>query len=313
MCSSDLRENKLVLFTDTVLEDHNYRIKPLISTQTDSSLYDLCITHAIYGYSLLPKAREYIHIFHGTILGNLFVRPWLSIHPSFLRWLLMEKRSTLGKSGIVGVSFQACKEIKTMGFKGPIKKIPSGGGFESDRYMKAAKADNLTIVFCGRTQDKVKRFPWILKGFAIARRYCQGIELRVIGPGYEGMSMQGVYFMGDLQANEVGSELAKAHIQINASHYEGSSLALAEGVLQGGLISLVTPVGGNRDIIENGVTGYFFESPHELASLIRQLEADRGLCDLLLDNVQRLKFQWTWEHVAKEVLDFGRDLIKARQ
>ena len=308
-CEMAARNTKLVLFTDTVFESGNYQIRSLVSVKTDPQVYDICITHAIHGYSFLPRARRYMHIFHGTILGNLYARPWLVIHPSFLKWLLMEKRSMSQKNGIIGVSHQACDEIKRMGFQGQLRRIPSGGGSESHRYEDGLKSETLTIVFCGRTRDKVKRFQWILEGFILARKKYPEIELRVLGPGCEGIAIQGVHFLGKLEAHEVHKEFSKAHIQLNASYYEGSSLALAEGVLLGGLVSLVTPVGGNQDIIEHGSTGYFFKTPHELASYLCKLAENQKLLKNLLANVQRQKFQWTWEKVVSDVLDFGLDLL----
>lgn len=311
-CEAASKEVDLILFTQTNLGIQPYQVRSLERVLEDGNDFDLCISHAIYGTGPLPRARVYLHIFHGTILGNLLTRPWLSIHPSFLKWWFLEQRSLRGKDGIIGVSTQACKEIRWMGYRGDIRKIPSGGGFESERYEGEVKPGALRVIFCGRAQDKVKRFPWILEGFSLARAEIPDMELIVLGPGDADHGLEGVSFLGDLNPKEVDMELEKAHVQINASYYEGCSLSISEGILKAGLISLLTHRGGNKDMIKPGETGYFFNSPEELASILMDLGRDSQRRDSMIENIYQQGFKWSWERVCQEVLRFGRELLEAK-
>jgi|GEM_PF-999857 glycosyltransferase involved in cell wall biosynthesis len=295
----------VTLYTDTLLDEESISVHPLDAILKDQNTYDLCLTHAIYGSSPLPKAEIFLHTFHGTILGNLLMRPWLWIHPRFWNWLLLERRSLEGKDGIIGVSSWACREIRWMGYRGPLRLISSGGGLEKERVSSYYSKKQLKLIFCGRTSDKVKRFSWILKGFRLAREKVQNIELLVLGPRGCFPEEEGVRYLGDVSAYKVAEELSHAHVQINSSYYEGSSLALAEGIFQGGLITLATRRGGNLEMIEEGKTGFFFESPVELAIYIVRLAKDRALRTKMLENVNGKGWKWSWEKVVDEVLDFS--------
>ncbi|MCJ8344282.1 hypothetical protein MJH12_01990, partial [bacterium] len=79
------------LISDHVPQEFSGRV--LSTQEIIQEEFDLCISHAIFGRNRLPQAKKYIHIFHGTILGNLFVRPWLWLHPKFWNWLSMEFKS----------------------------------------------------------------------------------------------------------------------------------------------------------------------------------------------------------------------------
>ena len=141
--------------------------------EIDDNEYDLCLSHAIYGLGAMPKAYRRVHTFHGTILGNLYQRPWLWIHPKFLQWLAMESASRRGKDGVIGVSDWAIREIHRMGYRGPVSRIPSGGGFEAQRIKRPKSSGNeseLLCLFCGRSSDKVKRFNLIREGIRLVRK-----------------------------------------------------------------------------------------------------------------------------------------------
>lgn len=278
--------------------------------EIDEIEYDLCITHAIYGLGSMPKARRRIHTFHGTTLGNLFQRPWLWMHPKFWQWLAMESASRREKNGVVGVSDWAIKEIYRMGYRGPIKQIPSGGGFESQRIKSPRKPSldgELVCVFCGRSTDKVKRFPMILEGFRLAHQKNDKIKLLVIG-GCVGKVESGVQYFGNQSYRDALNLLNAAHVQINASYYEGYSLSLSEGIFQSGLITLATPVGGNLNTLIHGKTGFLFNSPRELATYLTSLAKNIELQKVIFNNIYDQMPIFSWEKVAEDTLKFAFSL-----
>lgn len=272
--------------------------------------YDLCISHAIFGAGVLPRSRRKIHTFHGTILGNLFQRPWLWLHPKFLQWLAMESSSRRGKDGVVGVSDWAIKEIHRMGYRGPIAQIPSGGGFEVDRIKvpkKAAKNGELICVFCGRTDDKVKRFSMILDGFRLAYSKNQKLKLLVIGESTR-KSEKGVEYLGNKSYPEVIQLMKSAHVQINASYYEGYSLSLSEGIFRAGLITIATPVGGNLNTVIHGKSGFFCNTPVEMATYLISLSKSITMQEKLFEYIIKQMPILSWEQVVRRTIDFAVSL-----
>ncbi len=274
--------------------------------------YDLCISHAIYGLGVMPKAHRRIHTFHGTILGNLYQRPWLWMHPKFLQWLAMESASRREKEGVIGVSGWAVREIQKMGYRGPLCQIPSGGGFESQRIDQpraSTNDDELLCLFCGRSSDKVKRFNLIREGIRLVRQKNEKIRLLVVG-GLPAKSEPGIEYLGDKPYSEVLQLMRKAQVQINASYYEGYSLSLSEGIFQAGLITLATPVGGNLNTVSHGKTGFFFQSSRELATYLLSLSRSVELKNTLFTNIFKEMPIISWEQVVKRTFDFAFKIPK---
>ena len=275
--------------------------------EIDDNEYDLCLSHAIYGLGAMPKAYRRVHTFHGTILGNLYQRPWLWIHPKFLQWLAMESASRRGKDGVIGVSDWAIREIHRMGYRGPVSRIPSGGGFEAQRIKRPKSSGNeseLLCLFCGRSSDKVKRFNLIREGIRLVREKNKNIRLLVLG-GSLAKSEPGIEYLGDRPYSEVLNLMRKAQVQINASYYEGYSLSLSEGIYQAGLITLATPVGGNLNTVLHGKTGFFFQSARELATYLLSLSRSSELRETLFTNIFEEMPIASWEKVAKLTFDFA--------
>jgi len=299
------QDHEVTIFTDSkpVLDD--VQVLPLAAV--DSMDFDLCLTHAIYGSEDLPRARRYVHTFHGTILGNLRVRPWLWIHPRFLQWLRLEFNSLKGKHGTVGVSQRACDEIRCMGYNGPLLKLPSGGGFEGQEWEGAKDSGVLKCLYAGRISDKVKRFSMIEKGFRLARSRDPHLELCVLG-GSKGNHQEGVTFMGE-QPYEVGlQKVRESHLQMNASYYEGSSLALSEGIFQGGLLTLATRTGGNIDMLSEGKTGFFFHSAAELSVHLLRMRKDHSRRESMQKDLKNQSLVPSWNEVSRQVVEFAQSL-----
>ena len=309
-CKVFAREHEVSLVTHSKFNLENVKVQTM--SEVDQTQFDLCLSHAIFGGGEIPEANVYIHTFHGTILGNLKVRPWLWLHPRFWMWLGMEMASLKDKTGVIGVSDWACSEIRRMKWEGELRQIPSGGGFEESRYEmsqveRTIDEEALICVFCGRKDDKVKRFDWIARGIELARKKCPGVRLKVIG-GEKQPDDNGIEFLGNIPADKVGDLLSNCHVQINASHYEGYSLSISEGIFKAGLITLCTRVGGNLHQLEHGKTGFFFESPEELAAYLVTLAKNHELRKDMFKNILESELIWSWEEVCEEILEFHSEL-----
>lgn len=280
-----------------------------------SQTFDVCFSQAIYGFGGLPKAGLYIHRYNGTSFGNMIARPYLFFHPRFWWWLYSELNSGKGKDGYIFVSKSAQDEMRMLGHRSCRNSIilPGGGGWEKERFS-ADKASNssrhtepLRLLFCGRIDDKVKRFSLIKNAFLQARQKFPQISLYVLGGEALKSRNDGIHYLGTLSDSDMLPILHSCQVQINASFYEGFSLALSEGIFKAGLITLATPVGGNLECLRHGQTGFFFASEHALAFHIMTLADDQPLREKMLKNVSQMAIR-SWEEVCQEALKFASSL-----
>ncbi|MBW7877094.1 MAG: glycosyltransferase [Candidatus Cloacimonetes bacterium] len=301
-----MTNHEVVIYSDTN-PGAPFTIRPLNKARLDSA--DLCITQAIYGQCQKPLSKKHIHIYHGTILGNWMARPWLLLHRKFWSWFLMERASLKGPDGVVTVSNQAMGEIHRMGYRGPLCLIPSAGGYVKDRgaFQKEHEFSQLAL-FCGRPTDKVKRFPWIEEGIRQARLSGSSWKLIVLGNFLGKASDDSVIPMGNVDHLSVLEWMGKVDLQINASYYEGCSLALAEGMYCANTPVLATKVGGNRDQVISGKNGDFFSDPEDLARKLLQLEKNPAILHSWQNYLKTNCEVPSWEDVAQRILDFSESL-----
>lgn len=87
------------------------------------------------------------------------------------------------------------------------------------------------------------------------------------------------------------------------SFREGLSLSLMEA-MSTGLPSIVSPIRGNTDLIENGVQGLYAQlSPTSIAAAIRTLTADPALCARLGDAAKEKVQAFSLDTVEKQMKD----------
>lgn len=108
-------------------------------------------------------------------------------------------------------------------------------------------------------------------------------ELLLVGDGVQGPALreqvaadglgERVRFLGF--RDDVPALLARADIFVSASHGEGMPLTLLEA-MAAGLPSVASDVVGNRDVVEEGQTGFLFplEQPGRAAKAIARLASD---------------------------------------
>ena len=114
----------------------------------------------------------------------------------------------------------------------------------------------------------------------------QGIRLtmRVAGDGAERQALESlartlvlrdVHFVGAVAPDMVGDELREADLMILPSRGEGLPLAIVEAMAYG-LPVVATRVGGNDEVVEDGVTGLLVapEQPEALAASVIRLASD---------------------------------------
>jgi glycosyltransferase involved in cell wall biosynthesis len=87
-----------------------------------------------------------------------------------------------------------------------------------------------------------------------------------------------ITFTGELTEKQVTEELKKAHVFILASSTEGLPIVLLKAMALG-LPVIVTPVGANKDIVENAENGFLVEIGNvgQISSCIKKLVDDLNL------------------------------------
>ncbi len=86
----------------------------------------------------------------------------------------------------------------------------------------------------------------------------------------------GVKVTGWMSPEQVREQLSQASVYVQTSLWEGMPLSVLQA-LASGLPCVVTDVVGNRDAVQQGITGYVARHPEALAMCVRRLLVDAAL------------------------------------
>lgn len=169
----------------------------------------------------------------------------------------------------VGLSAEVCTFLEHLGGTIPVR-IPLGvhPAF-TDKTRYGTLTGGKTLVYVGRliyakgVHDLLDAFGWV-------KIQVPNASLTIVGDGnyrteLEGIAGPEVTFLGELPQERVADVLATADIFIHPSYSEGQPSAVAEASAIG-LPVIATDVGGTRELVEDGVTGYLV-SPKDIQAL----------------------------------------------
>ncbi len=113
-----------------------------------------------------------------------------------------------------------------------------------------------------------------------------------------------VYLLGRLNRGEVGYFLSKCFVFVLNSGYENCSHIILEAMQKGACI-LASRIGGNPELIEDGVSGFLFDynDKGKIKELIHQISKDKGLYTRLRENAKKRFAQFSWSEVVAKTLD----------
>jgi glycosyltransferase involved in cell wall biosynthesis len=232
-------------------------------------------THNAYSHlygtlaARLSRTGAIIHTRHGLALtGGAFERALFRL-------------SCLLSDAVVSVSDELCSLSRAQGC--PTSKAHRiWNGINTALFRPAEKAVRATLISVGRL-EVVKDLPTLLHAFELARKNISTLELLIVGEGSSRPLLEetsrslglesSVQFLGE--RNDVPDLLRRATIFANSSLSEGVSLALLEAMATG-LPAVVTRVGGNAEVVQEGVTGLLVppRDPASLAEAITALVSD---------------------------------------
>ncbi len=162
----------------------------------------------------------------------------------------------------------------------------------------------LNITYVGRLES-VKGVDDFLAAAVLVKKAYPDINIQVAGwakPNHPLLSQyrDDVLFLG--LCNDVPALLATTHIFVLPSYSEGLSNALMEAMASG-CACIASDVGGNRFLIQNGVSGFLFPAGDRgaLSSYIQKLVVDQDKRRSFGEKArQRIEEVFSWEKVGQQ-------------
>jgi glycosyltransferase involved in cell wall biosynthesis len=168
------------------------------------------------------------------------------------------------------------------------------------------KHPNPLILTVGRLMP-AKRFDDMIRIAAAARDRVPGLELVVIGDGYERENLEGlvrsldaeewVRMPGRVTDDELLALYRSAWVVTSASIAEGWGMTLTEAAACG-TPAVATRIAGHQDSVVDGQTGLLAGSSAEFVEQLVAVLSDRELRDRLSEGAQKHAAAFTWDATA---------------
>jgi len=250
----------------------------------------LLITDALVGITWWPRGML------GKVCG--------AIYGNTLGWLILKAATK-----IVFFHPQPEKVLQRLGIAGKSMVIPTG--IDEKRFTtNRPEHSGVTATYIGRLESVKGADDFVAAGLKVKKEKPE-LEIQVVGWYPSTSSGQAdhplvtahdreVRFTG--LRKDVEDILSKSDIFVLASYSEGLSNALMEA-MSAGCACIASDVGGNRYLIENGVSGFLFPAGDReaLASHIRRLLDDPVKRKQLGERARmRIEQMFSWEKVGKQ-------------
>lgn len=265
-----------------VIHAHNIpSIFPALSMQSKKKILTV---HGIYS--------EQVGILHGSVIGN-------AIQPIELK--------LIGKMNLItAVSKAVADHYVRLGFT--VEYIPNGVDLEQLPLTGIRKAERQAI-FVGRL-SKEKGIDVLIDSFK--KKDVQDIRLLIVGEGPElqrlkriASDMHNIDFLGPRDHESTLRLIKGSDVLILPSLVEGLSTVILEAMALKVPV-IATAVGGNIELVDDGVTGFIVEPNNSTAlssAIVRLLELnDRG-STLAGRAFEMILKKYSMESVARRYLD----------
>jgi len=295
--------------------------------------FDLFLIHSIFGdpgrMAALAANRTgtpYICYSHGTF------EPWAIRHKQWKKRLylaLIEGRILNGASGIVVCNDGEAEQLRWLGIKSEIRRIPWGVEIPNPARLPSRSrlaemwptlAGRPFLLFLSRLHPK-KGLDMLIPAFGTLAGEFPDWHLLLAGPdegGYrqtlekmvQELKLENrVIFTGLVTGEAKAALLAHADLFVLPSYSEGLPVVVAEALGYGRPVVITTPC----YVPEAAQGGAGLETPPEKGALICALrdmmrdEVFRRQCSARAHEVARKYF--TWESVAEQSLEFYREAL----
>ncbi len=221
-----------------------------------------------------------------------------------------------------------------------LKSIVAGWGVPSERISVVYNA--LTCRFDGSITKEAARRALALEGtlvLTVARLYkWKNIDvlirlvpdlppeskLVIVGDGPEETFLKGlavelgvadrVIFVGRVPQDRVALYLRAADLFVLNTRYEGLSHTILEA-MDVGLPVIATAVGGNMELIEDGVNGFLVEvdDRRQIVSAVRKLLYDRNLRESFVERSREKVKDSSWDRLVDTTVGILEGVARGRQ
>lgn len=226
-------------------------------------------------------------------------------------WLIM-----LVAQRIVFFHPQPASLLRRLGVANKSSVIPTGinpGPYGSAKGEARSAKDDVTITYTGRLES-IKGVDDFLTAITPLKVQYPDITVQVVGhydPGHPLVEQyrSQVHFTG--LRDDIPTILANTDIFVMPSHSEGLSNALMEAMASS-CACIATDVGGNRYLIQNGISGFLFPAGDReaLASRVRGLIEDSAKRNALGKAArERIKKEFSWDVVGAKYRDLFHNLM----
>jgi glycosyltransferase involved in cell wall biosynthesis len=244
----------------------------------------LLITDALVGITWWPRGR--------------FAQLCAAIYAWTLGWLILAAATKI-------VFFHPQPEVilRRLGIAKKSTVIPTGIEAKSTEPTVSRQSDHVRVTYVGRLES-VKGVDDFVASVLEVKKEVPEIRASVVGWYKEGHPLVAAHgnditFTG--LRDDVPLVLTQTDIFVLPSYSEGLSNALQEA-MRAGCACIASDVGGNRYLIENGVSGFLFPAGDRqaLAAHIRRLASDPAKRLALGERArERITSLFSWDRVGK--------------
>ncbi len=227
-----------------------------------------------------------------------------AIYAWTLGWLIL-----LCAARIVFFHPQPERLLRRLGLAGKSQVIPTGIDPAQWSVVRGQWSDSaaITVTYVGRLES-IKGVDDFLEAVVPLKKSHSRLKLQVVGWYRDGHPLvrryeRDVAFTG--LRDDIPAVLAGTDIFVLPSHSEGLSNALMEAMASG-CACIATDVGGNRFLLQNGVSGLLFPpgDREALAAHVRRLLEDPAKRRAMGQAArQRIQEHFSWEAVGKQYQD----------
>ncbi len=247
---------------------HSHELAALLYGLPCAKLAGIPIIHTKHGYGGIVQERRSV-----GLIGKWFSR-------SVSEYVCVSKELKERMKGEIGIADKKLSVIYN-------------GIDPSDFSVRGSRTGEEIVIGSVGRLNRVKNYPLLIKAFnEIQKRYPK-CRLEIVGGGkiereleelVESMSLSDKVRIHGYQL-DVSSFLRRFDIFVLASVYEGLSMSLLEAI-SAGLPCVVTNVGGNTEIIEDGINGFVFRSEDQNGLINKMSHVIENLQSFGMENIR---------------------------
>ncbi len=265
---------------------------------------------SLASFSLRLRGHRVVQITDALVGMTWWPRSWFAgacaaVYAWTLGWLLLRNASR-----VVFFHPQPERLVKRLGIMKKTRVIPTG--IDPGPYGNKQAHDGVVVTYVGRLESVKGVDDFLAAAVPLLAEFPQ-MKIQVAGWYPEGHPLveryqRQVAFLGP--RDDVPGVLAGTDLFVLPSHSEGLSNALMEA-MSSKCACIASDVGGNRFLIENGVSGLLFPAGDReaLRSHVRRLVQD-GAKRIAMGEAARARIDavFSWEKVGKQYDELFRSI-----